>query len=84
MPMHGERSFRYQRKFRTAFRQIDIQIEVPRIKIEELRKEAPSRDNNINKIKDLVLKAREIQKTVLRKPGQNLFELEMSSKWLMR
>jgi len=75
--------FRYQKKISgPLLDRIDIQIEVPRIKIEELRKEAPSRDNNINKkIKDSVLKAREIQKNRFVKTKPKIYlNSEMSSK----
>jgi len=75
--------FRYQKKISgPLLDRIDIQIEVPRIRIEELRKEPLSRDNNINKkIKDMVLKAREIQKNRFAKIKPKIYlNSEMSSK----
>jgi len=76
--------FRYQKKISGPLMdRIDIQIEVPRINIEELRKNKTiERDNKIGaQIRKDILKAREMQKMRFAKVKQKIYlNSEMSSK----
>ena len=75
--------FRYQKKISgPLLDRIDIQIEVPRIKIEELRNEVAAEESDKSeKIKEAVLKAREIQKERFAKIRPKIYlNSEMSSK----
>lgn len=75
--------FRYQKKISgPLLDRIDIQIEVPRIKIEKLRSEPSVRNSDMfRKIKESVLKAREIQKNRFAKTKPKIYlNSEMSSK----
>ena len=72
--------FRYQKKISgPLLDRIDIQIEVPRIKIEELRK--PHKDDSGGEIKKKILKTLEIQKQRFSKTNPKIrLNSEMSSK----
>lgn len=73
--------FRYQKKISgPLLDRIDIQIEVPRVKIEELRNKKAD-DESDNKIKQGVIKARQIQeKRFSRAKPKIRINAEMSSK----
>ncbi len=72
--------FRYQKKISgPLLDRIDIQIEVPRVKIEELRKQ--KRDDSGEKIKKQIAQARQIQEKRFSKTRPRiLLNSEMSSK----
>ncbi len=73
--------FRYQKKVSgPLLDRIDIQIDVPRVKIEELRKKGID-ENYSSKIKNQVKRARELQKERFLKAGVDIeLNSEMSSK----
>ncbi|PIR44244.1 magnesium chelatase [Candidatus Wolfebacteria bacterium CG10_big_fil_rev_8_21_14_0_10_31_9] len=73
--------FRYQKKISgPLLDRIDIQIEVPRVKVEELINKEKKVDETKN-IKDKIIKARKIQKERFEKLGKNIYlNSEMPSK----
>ncbi len=72
--------FRYQKKISgPLLDRIDIQIEVPRVKFEELIKKKET--NETKEIKNKVIKVRKIQEERFRKLGKNIYlNSEMPSK----
>jgi magnesium chelatase family protein len=74
--------FRYQKKISgPLLDRIDIQIEVPRIKIEELRKESPANNNVSVEIREAVLRARGVQRNRFSRVKPKIYlNSEMSSK----
>jgi len=72
--------FRYQKKISgPLLDRIDIQIDIPRVKVEDLRK--PKEEDSSRKIRERIIKARAIQKERFEKLGLGIsLNSEMSSK----